>query len=351
MAHQLDDGTIIPSYMGVSRRGVAEDTGILSNTSLRIGEVKELVYPDQPESITKRFIEYTVEVQFKDGYSPGTTTIYHGCLIANLFGGMGDIFSYTLRSDQTKQTQDDGVGQGSKVLLLCVNGETTKAVIIGGVRDTKTDTQSKDQKDSGHNLFFEFNGLSTRVNKDGELLVKFRGATDIQGKLLSSAPEDAQPTTLEIRKDGSFEIQTKDAKQFVRLDHKNNKIEVQGGTTITVTTKDNVFIKSAGVHIGGATDDMMLGTTVRKDWQQLNQKLNQGFSTLASQVAIAGASLTTASSSMLIPITGPITAAPLIATAGANLTAMVATIGQMVAALTSFEIAAQAHLSKKNKLD
>ena len=110
MAQILDDNAVVPSFMGLHRRGVAQDTGNMNNLALRMGEVKDIVYSDDPKSITKQFTEYSVEVQHRDNRAPGTTTMYHGCLVNNLFGGAADTFRYTLRKDDQSQKGKDGLG-------------------------------------------------------------------------------------------------------------------------------------------------------------------------------------------------------------------------------------------------
>lgn len=99
MAQILDDNTVVPSFQGLQPRGAARDTGNLNNLALRMGEVKDIVYSDDTRSITKKFTEYTVEVQHRDNRAAGTTTLYRGCLVSNLFGGAADSFRYTLRKD------------------------------------------------------------------------------------------------------------------------------------------------------------------------------------------------------------------------------------------------------------
>ena len=230
MANILDDNSVIPSYLGSFSQGSHQDTGTMSNLAFRTGEVREIIYPDDDKSLSKRFIEYTVDVQEKDGNGPGTSTKYAGCVLLNLFGSVGDILRFTYRVDDTQNPPEDGIGVGAKVAILCVNGDTTKAVILGGFRDTGTDkdgtkAEGKDKKDDGHNLFFEFNGVQTKINKDGELQIRYRGATKVDATLDDNADADAEGSTLIFSKDGGIKAYTKDEKQFMFLDHANKKLE------------------------------------------------------------------------------------------------------------------------------
>lgn len=387
MAQILDDNTVVPHFQGLIPRGQATDTGNLTNLALRMGEVKDIIYKTDPQSITKQFTEYSVEVQHRDGRGPGTTSRYAGCLVASLFGGAADVLRYTLRKDNGTNTGPDGIGVGSKVLLLCVNGQTTRAMIIAGLRDIKTNSKDADDPALGHNLFFEFNGISFSVNKDGEARIQFRGPTKVDGSLDTAAGANANngPTAIEFLKNGNLHISTK-AGQEILLDHANKKasfvfdtewnvkvnkkvVEDYGdswqtsvGTSIKIEAqKDitfnssagawnlgaagNLKIKTAGVLTGAATDATMMGDTYRRAEQTLHQQLTTGFTSLTTQLGIISAA---ANGPMAIPVYGASIAGPIIGTAAAQ---MATAVGQMIAAIQSFEGQAAKYLSLKNKSD
>jgi hypothetical protein len=380
MANILDDNSVIPSYLGHFARGVAEDTGAMSNLALRVGEVREIITPDSEKSIGKKFTEYTVEVQEKDGNGPGTSTKYAGCIILNLFGSVADIFRYTLRVDDGSKRQESGIGVGAKVAMLCVNGDTTKAVIVGGFRDTGTDPdtklqQAKDSKEDGHNLFFEFNGTQAYINKNGELQVKFRGATTVDGKLSNKAVSDAEGSTIKFDKNGGIKLATKDAKQFLYLNHNDKKIEIladeewhvnvndklvfsaggiidiSGNKSANLEVIDNITLKSSGVLVGAATDAWLLANKYRTAETLMLKQLSIGLTSLLSLVGSAAASLTAASIANVPPIIGGAVAAAPFAAAGASLLATSPIFGQMTAAIETFEAQAATYLSLKNKND
>jgi hypothetical protein len=391
MAQILDDNTVVPSFQGLIKRGRAEPTGNLSNLALRMGEVKDIIYKDDQKSITKQFTEYTVEVQHRDGGHAGTTTKYIGCLVNNLFGGAADTFRYTLRKDdQSKKqtTDDDGIGVGSKVLLLCVNGQTTRAMIMGGLRDIKVKEKDEDKKDDGHNLFFEFNGISVAINKDGEAKIAFRGATKVDGTLDTDAGADEKkgPTTVEFLKNGNLKIYTKDDKQHVLIDHENKKAdflfdeewkvkvnkkvtedygdawECSVGSSIKITAKKDisfetsggdwnmkasgkVTIKSSGVQTGDATDATMMGDTFRNAQKTMNNALSQGFQDLIQQLTQIGIAV---NGPLKIPMVGGAAAS---AVAGPAVIQCVQIVGKMMAAIKTFEGQSSGYLSTKNKSD
>lgn len=385
----LSDNTVIPSYLDVRGRGVPMDDGSLTNLGLRLGEVKEIVYPDDPRSISKRLLEYRVEVQHRDGYGPGTTLIYDTCMVANLFGGMADVFRYTLRQDDQSKTAESGLGVGSKVLILCVNGQTTRAIILGGVRDTHLDQSTVETKDDGHNLYFEFNGLSFRINKDGEARIQFKGATKVDGSL---AGDNNGPTTVEFRKDGSLAISTKDENQSILIDNASKKVDfsfdsswsvnvngnvaekygrdwqVTAGTTITLgatgaialasstgtmamSCAGGASITSAGLSIGKATDAMLLGETYRKHQSALHQQTIAGLQDLGRQLGVAGSALTTVAALHKIPVSGPVTASGMVQIAAQALLQAVQSVQNLIGSIANFEGQAVKYLSLVNKHD
>lgn len=396
MSDYLPDGTVIPSYLGLRSQGRAQASGQLDNIALRYGEIKDIIYPDDKRSVGKKFVEYEVEIQFKNGSATGSTMRQTGVMLMNPAGGVADQLRYTLRKDKEQKQQakgDDGVGVGSKVLLLSVNGDVAKTFIVGGFRDPKHE-KVLDKKEDGHNFYFEFNGISFAVDKDGQAKLQFKGATKVDGKLDTDAGADEKngPTTIEIKKNGNLKISTKDDKQYVHIDHENKKVEflfdeewnvkvnkkvvwdvgdsieftgnstlkiaiakdvsfATSGGKIDIGASDRVYVKSAGVHVGSATDAWMLGTTYRSAESQLMTQLMTALTALGGQLTAAGSSLTAASVLNAIPIVGGGMAAAGFAAAGATLISAMATLTQAVTAITTFEGQAATYLSTKNKTD
>lgn len=357
----LPDNSIIPSYLGASNRGVPDNVvAKLNNNSLRVGEVKDIVYPDDQRSITKQFTEYVVEVSEKDGGGIANTTHYIGCVINNVFGGWADQLRYTLRKDSKQQNNNDKIyGIGSKVLLLCVNGNTDNAIIIGGIPDAATQANQKDDKNNGHNLLFEFNGLQAVINKDGELLVKFRGATNTDGTLADSADSNAEGSFLQFDKNGGIKIATKENNQFISINHQDKTItlhaqeawncSVNGPVNITAT--ENVNIKSPGVMTGDATDFTVLGTTYRRAEHLANEFLQNALLQISQTLLAAVTSLTTAIPLNGIPVIGGTLATPSLTAAVSAISALIPLITAMSAAIKTLETHPTSYLSIKNKSD
>ena len=369
----LSDGTFIPSYLGVTNRGSdSGSTSMLNDYVLRFGEVKKVVFPDDPQSYGKKTVEYEVEVQYREGNGSPVTSIYRGCTTSTMFGGAADRFHATLRPDASGG--DSAVGNGSKVLLLCLSGDQQKAIILGGIEDPSV--ARKEKKDSGHNLHFEFNGIRFTIDAEGQATMTFRGATKPNGNLTDEAERTASSTSIKFSKNGNVSIYTPGEAQFIQIDHENKEVLVQAdknwqvdvvdGTARLGSTGDfnirtraalnmdatqNVNIRSRGVLVGDATDAWLKGTTYRTSQGALHAQMSSTFGILAGLVSAAGASLTAGSALNAIPIVGGLLAAPLFITAGVSLTSAGPLFGAMAGYIQAFEGQSFSYLSLKNKGD
>jgi hypothetical protein len=311
----LGDGTVIPSHLEIETTPGYSAGDAFSNLKLRFGEVQKITYPNDSNSKTKQFIEYDVYVQERS-HGTGNGRLYKHCLMINPFAGIADKAVWTLRgSNSIANSKKKRRGHGSKVLILCVNGETSNAVIIGGLRDQddKTETNANNQK---HHLQAVFNGVSFSINDDGEFTITFNGPTDIDGNLRSGVNQSNVGASISFTKDGKLKIQENQA-----------------------------------LEIGKATDHFVLGDTYRNAEHQMNQALQTGIQNVSIKLAAAGAQLALAGGSMVIPITGAVAAAPQITAASAQILAAIADLAKMAAAIQTFEAQANKYLSSKNKTD
>jgi hypothetical protein len=279
-----------------------------NNLPLRYGEVKEVIYPTDQRSQSKKFLEYRVRVVQRNGSSASSPTDYRNCYVASLFGGVADKFQYTLRP-ATHLYPDNGrtdLRDGSRVLLLCINGETNNAFIVAAIPNEQGEG---DSQEDGHNLQFEFNGLNANINKDGEFVVTHKGATDIKGNLVDAgAPTGGY---FKFKKDGTFLIYPKE-----------------------------------GVRIGEATDFFILGSTYRDAESQMHQSVTDALDQAASILNQAGASLIVAAGAAVYS-----TAAPQIGSAGTRIVVASTFLRAARAAILSFEQGADSYLSTRNKSD
>lgn len=370
MAEFLEDGSVIPTQYSVERAGNYGSSW--DNSVLRVGEVQEILYPDDQRNISKQVIEYRVSVQHHDTVmNAGVKRDYLNCYLINPLGGLADKLHYTLRGENSSNRK--GLfGLGSKVLVLCINGLHRNAIIIGGVRD-KTDTADKDNgKALGHHFHFVFNGLDCAIDKAGGLTVTGGGATKIDGKVADDVDTKLAGTMVKLLADGTFqvstldaeevlvvdkkgqriELYTKDGEQFFRLNHKDHKVQLQAKSELDMTVTDGrVKVKSQGVDVGDATDAWVLGTTYRRAESQMNQKLAAMNKALQAALAVAASTLNSGGGSMIIPIVGAVIASPQIVAAGAALQVAAQIALQMGQAIDMMEATADTYLSKKNTTD
>ncbi len=351
---------MIPHYMRSVPRGYLQNTGHQTNDSLRVGEIKEIIYPTDTKSISRKYIEYTVEVAHREGGGPETSATYSGCIVGNLFGLGGDIFNFTLRPDSKNgptKTKESVGGIGAKVLLLCVNGSKNRSVIVGGIRDELTGDEG--DKDEGHNLKFQFNGLKTTINKDGEFNASYNGPSQANGKVIDGFSADAIGASFQFLKDGTVQINDAKVTQTIKLNRTDKEI--------TVVADQAFKLASPKVYIGSndAAEALMMGTTYRDKETSLHNTLKSNLTSLATSLTTLGISHTTAGTAitsgsvpLAIPMVGGVAAAPFFATAGATILAMTATITQMATTITQmqmaiaqFEASSSQYISSKNFAD
>jgi hypothetical protein len=364
----FDEPEVIPSFLGV--RSVSSsrerfDGGALNNYLLRIGEVQDVVYPVDPRSHSKKFIEYNVLCEHREN-NIKVTRMYTGCVLINPFGGLADYVFWTLRpQDGVAGTASNlasiagGLSTGSKVLILCVNGETFSPVIIGGVRQPLDSDMSVLPNTSL--LRGRFNGFQWQIDDLGQMSLTYGGATDSRG---AARPPNPGPTvtgtTLQFAVDGSWSVRSGSSDQSILLDNTIKKIDVNafaqfnvnmsaGGLvsvstptgpvsvscqTATVGATQGVSISggTGGVTLGAGTDALMLGTRYRAAETALNQGVAAALQLLAATATQIAA--------------GP---PPL---AGQALAVAVAAAATAIsAAILAFEGGAQSYLSPLNRTD
>lgn len=305
----LGDGTVIPSHLEIESTPPYSAGDSFSNVKLRFGEVQKVTYPKDDDSSTKQFVEYDVYVQERSN-GTGNGRLYKHCLMINPFAGLADKAIWTLRgSNSINSPQKNRRGHGSKVLVLCINGETSNAVIIGGLRDQ--DDQTEADVDS-HHLEAIFNGVGFSINKDGEFSVTFNGPTDIDGNLQDGIDQKTVGASITFSKDGK------------------------------IIVKEN-----QALEIGDATDKFPLFSTYRNAEHDLNQSLQQGLTNTATKLITAATLITSAVSP------GPVPGAPIVAcqSAGPLLLQAAQELQKMAQSLAQFEAKADNYLSKKNKND
>lgn len=249
---------IVPSFYDLRHAGDVPASDF-SDWVLRHGEIVRVIYPDDPRSRSRRLIEYDVDAEVRDQGVP-VVVRYHNCVVANPLAGFADKLVMTLRVDPRNKNSADPIidGFGSKVLILCINGEQPAAVIVSGIRDTR-DTSDISRKARGHHLEWVFNGAKFEVLDSGAWRLTYGGKTTASGdRDLSRDP--GAGTVVEVKKDGTFEVKT------------------TSGVRITVDNSGTVTLQGGQVKLGAAaTQPLLMGTV----WLGLMTELLTVLSTLA----------------------------------------------------------------------
>lgn len=354
-----DDGTVLPSFLGTSSGpGPSATQMVLNDVRLHSGRIVAVHPPDVASNANKQFYEYDVEVDV----GAGLTKVYPRAVMMDPLGGVADHYRWTPRISQGGSGQTD---LGTRVLLLCLDGQAGRSLILGGAKHHGS--KVKDNRKNGHCLEWEFNGIHFGINDAGEMTLVFRGATNADGTLRDDVDAEAANATVHIDKDGSLHIYTIDAdsgddEHRVVLNHKSGDFEItskgnhtekldkelsveankgfhmnsnEGGFNVGV--KKKMIVESAGVELGDATDKMLLGSKHIQDLGECLQSLMQMTTMLGTQLSTAGGS-------MSVPITGAVAAGPQIAACSTICT-------QMMQAMMQLKGKLETHLSEINKLD
>lgn len=239
MSNFLEDGTVLPSGLmdHSESASMAGFNKTYRNTALRMGVVIATYPVTDPKNRTKLATEYDVSCIEQNEDRGATSIQYKNCMSLSGLGSIADFFEKTYRQRKVKDYKGDATRlqnqDGSIVMLLCLDGASDKAIIVGGFShpDRKTTLTTSDPRLEG-----EYNGINVKVETDGSTTLTFRGATDNQGKPIDASQGD---TVLSIEKDGSFQAKHKTITQ--RLD-KSGKASLTADDEISNTTKTNFSV-------------------------------------------------------------------------------------------------------------
>lgn len=350
------DNTIIASFLGAAPRGMSNvGDSFFDNGLLRMGEVKKRILPSNPKSNTKKLVEYDVEVVHRNGMDASATTTYR-CLAGNGFGGLADKTDVSYRID-TSRTKGSS-GNGARVLILCINGDQSKGIILGGI-----DPEEAKHEEKGHHYIFEFNGIRFAINDEGEAELIHRGPTNNDG----SVKEQYEPqsgSAIKLTKDGSISI-TDQKGQSIELNAQdesleglvnkrlfidiNGTAELSSGEDFTVQSEEAVIINAQqGLLVGEANNKMMLGSTYRDSESTMNTTLSKSLQASAILANTAAVNLQLAAVAVSLPVVGGVLAAPFLTLASQALLQMGTAMNSMGQSIDSFESQQDRYLSKKN---
>lgn len=180
---------------------------VFGNNTLKMGVVLEVIEQDSEDNQTKLGPEYNVMAIEQDKHNGINTAIYKNCIAIDTFGGVADFFQFKRRPpEDASKVRNSGSTKnqdGEIVLLLCLDGNAEKAVIIGSIAHPGRKIELN--PDDENHAEGEFNGIRFFVDKDGALVITQKTATDSKGKPMDTSAAGSQ---WKMEKDGSTEINT-----------------------------------------------------------------------------------------------------------------------------------------------
>lgn len=211
-----------------------------SDYTLKVGIVVKTYDIDDKNNISNHYPEYDVLAVSQEKDLGTASVLYKKCQVLQGFGGIGDFMEAKLRQpdkDPSSKDSDNDPKEenGSIVLLLCLHGSQDTGIIIGALQHPKR--KSNLTKDKAQHLEGEYNGVNWRIDKDGALKVTFKSATDNDG---NPQDEGAGGTFLTITKDGSFDVNTGEDSEYIRIDKSNKDVGIKAGNKMGITAEDTI---------------------------------------------------------------------------------------------------------------
>ena len=218
------NGTVNTSSIPTSdiRDGKTFDL-MFDNSCLRIGMVVKEYLPNDPQNTSGRRRQYDVLTYTNQGNGPAYPVVYKRAVISTMFGGVADHSEFTLRAaPATNSGKGPAPSYGAVVLLLCINGDSSRSFIIGCSKNRLSEAESSTD---GHHLTWEFNGILVNIDNEGQLSIKHRGPTNEKGEVTDVTDNTS---SLLFKQDGSVEI----------VDSKGDRLLVEHGTVEAVSSGD-----------------------------------------------------------------------------------------------------------------
>ena len=243
MTNFLDNGSVLPhGLLGISAKSsVGAFNKTYKNTSLRMGIITAIYPFDDDNNHSGLTTEYDVVVFEQNEDRGATTQLYKNCMAAEGLGSIADFLEMNRRPLLEKTSSGQGInttGQdGAIVLLLCMDGNSDKGVIVGSITHPDRPTNLMSNKPY---LEGEYNGLNVVINNDGSTTLTFKGATDNKGVPIDSTQAT---TTVKIEKDGTFQINNETV--TLRLDRTVGTATLKAKTNVDVTVDEGDITATA----------------------------------------------------------------------------------------------------------
>src|SRR5271165_381308 len=166
MDNFLENGTVLPSgLLSINEQATMEGFNkTYRNTSLRMGIIVKSYATSNPGNLLNLTTEYDVAV-FEQNEDKGSTIItYKNCMAAEGMGSIADFFEKNLRVKENTSTTNSLIDtknqNGALALLLCLDGMSDKALIIGAATHPDRQTTLLDEEPY---LEGEYNGVNVKV--------------------------------------------------------------------------------------------------------------------------------------------------------------------------------------------
>lgn len=299
--------TVLPSFLMPQEKSLAQIERINENNKLRIGIVKKIIYPDQKENVSKKFIEYDVVVLEQNIHGGMTPVLYKNLVAAESFGSLADFAFYSYRAQKEVKNQKKTAGissaeqDGAVVLVLFIDGMSNRGVIVGSLGHPDRKLKHEANK---HELLFSFNGISFHIKDDGSLEAKFIGKTKNDG---SPENKDLGETILAIDAKGGFTLKHKNAELIIAKNgtfslKNKEKTEINTEKSITYNTKDALTINAEKAITQKAKQDLILEASGNSSLKakKISMKGESGVEIGGSKIEIKGDSAVNIKGSQIV---------------------------------------------------
>jgi phage gp45-like len=234
----------IPHYLASRDTSAAMGPrDFFNDVSIYVGEVTDIIQRDDPKSHSRKFTEYVVLVWRRKSNGPQERLMYR-CTQADSFGGIGDLLRFSYRSSTSNPLQNapqSGTGSrnsltnGAAVLVACINGDRSNAVIIGGIPHPSRRELDPPSSDGDRYLRSKFNGVEMAIADDGSFELKVPGPTDTDGKP-DNRDSNNHGSKVTFAANGSISIDDQNG-DIVTVDPGSKSISIESGTKLSESSQ------------------------------------------------------------------------------------------------------------------
>jgi hypothetical protein len=258
-----NDGGVISSSVPMSPIMEREHNKMFG---LYRGQVIRVIYPDEPESINKKRIEYVVKVNGQE---------YPNAISMKQLGGIFQQQETVHKGVEKSITGEINTAQypenidGEMVYVMFIEGHGNVPLILGCAEHPRSEKKLK--KEDGLIDYKQFNGVEFSIDKESNYIIKQAGRKDPEGKVLNEAGKDS---FVKMSGNGDVEINThgtegsadlrmkftKEAKKMEFYAQENKVIYDDQGVSIVDKNNNEFKFTSGGVQMK-AVDKLSMQST------------------------------------------------------------------------------------------